>query len=562
MLAAICLALAGTLQVSRAIAAPVNLPGAVQPGHDRPLPQPEPLPQKFDFSVEAPHRSPVPRAVDEIKFQLVDIHIVGTKIFSAAQFRPLYENLIGTQISLRNIFNVADSIERTYRDAGYLLVRAYVPPQHVSDGVFTINVVEGFVESTSVQGSDPGTARIVKSYLAPVLKEHPLRVATIERALLMSNDIPGVSATGVLRPGANVPGASDLVVTIAQPEVIGSLSSNNRGSHFSGIWTVTGTAQYNGIFGGDELDASLTVAPHSLKQQLSGQMRYRTALTDGGLVGSLIGTASRGAPSGSIGGAQITTDSWAAGPRLTYPFIRTREESLSIDGGFTVQEAKVKILGVPVSHDKWRVVDLGLTYSSNDFLAGSLSSTVDIAQGLPILGASPNHSTELSLYGRSVFTKATALVRYNNRSLLPEPFSFAITGNGQYSANPLITGEQILFGGTQIGRGYDPGAVTGDSGIGGDFELRYDTRYPDWDIRGLEPYAFFDAAKVWNRSRPPSAGIPLGNFTIASTGIGVRFWLPYNMYVDFEGARTLEAVPGSDSGRRATKFLTDIAITF
>lgn len=553
----------GLLSVGSAAAAPpVNLPGAVQPGHDRPLPQPQSQPPNFDFSVEAPHRSAVPRAVDEIKFKLVDIRIDGTKTLPASQFRPLYQDMIGKQISLANIFDVADGIEKAYRDAGYLLVRAYVPPQHVSDGVFTIHVVEGYVESTSVEGGSAGTQRILKSYLAPVVNEHPLRLATIERALLTANDVPGVTATGVLRPAANVPGASDLVLTVTQPQITASLSATNRGSHFSGIWTVTGNAQYNDIFGGDELDASLTMAPHALQQQLSGQMRYRTILNDDGLVGSLIGGISHGAPSGSIAGAEIRTDSWALGPRLTLPIIRTRAQSLSIDGGFTVQEAKVKILGAPVSHDNWRVLDVGLTYSNSDLLSGAFSSTVDIAQGLPIFGASSNHSPNLSLFGRSVFTKATGLVRYTNTNLLPEHFSFAITGTGQYAADPLITGEQMLFGGSQIGRGYDPGAVTGDNGIGGDFELRYDTRYSDWNIRGIEPYAFFDAAKVWNRSRPPAAGIPLGDYSIASTGIGVRFWLPYNMYVDFEGARTLDAVPGSDNGKRVTKFLTDVAITF
>lgn len=556
--------LAGAMPASVAAAAPpaVNLPGAVQPGHDRPLPQPEAPPQKFDFSVEAPHRSPVPRAVDEIKFKLVDIRIAGTKTLPASQFRPLYQDLIGKEISLSNIFDVADGIEKAYRDAGYLLVRAYVPPQHVSDGIFTIDVVEGFVENTSVQGADSETQRIVKSYLTPVLHERPLRLATIERALLMSNDLPGVAATGVLRPSAGVPGASDLVVTITQPEMTASLSATNRGSHFSGIWTVTGNAEYNGIFGGDELDAALTIAPHAIQQQISGQMRYRKALGDDGLVGSVIGAVSHGAPSGSIAGAQIRTDSWAVGPRLSYPFIRTRDETFSFDGGFTVQEAKVQILGAPVSHDNWRVLDAGLTYSSKDFLAGDFASSVDVAQGLPIFGASSNHSPQLSLYGRSVFTKATGLARYTNTSLLPDQFSFAITATGQYAANPLITGEQILFGGTQIGRGYDPGAITGDSGIGGSFELRYDTRYPDWDIRDIQPYAFFDAAKVWNRARPPSAGIPLGDFSVDSTGIGIRFWLPYNIYWDVEGATTLHAVPGSDSGKRVTKFLTDIAITF
>ncbi|MGN6516856.1 MAG: ShlB/FhaC/HecB family hemolysin secretion/activation protein [Rhizomicrobium sp.] len=541
----------------------MTLPGAVQPGHDRPLPQPEAPPaHAFDFSVEAPHRSPVPRAVDEIKFKLVDIHIVGAKTLPASQFRPLYQGMIGKEISLANIFDVADGIEKQYRDAGYLLVRAYVPPQHVSDGIFTINVVEGFVENTSVQGADPKTQRIVKSYMDPVLHERPLRLATIERALLMSNDVPGIAATGVLRPSVGVPGASDLVVTITQPEITGGLSATNRGSHFSGIWTVTGNAEYNGIFGGDELDAAVTVAPHALQQQASGQLRYRTALGSDGLVGSLMGAVSHGAPSGSIAGAQIRTDSWAVGPRLSYPFIRTRDETLSIDGGFTVQEAKVKILGTPVSHDSWRVLDVGLTYSSRDFLSGSFSSTLDVAQGLPIFGASSNHSPNLSLFGRSVFTKVTGLARYTNTSLLPEHFSFAITGTGQYAADPLITGEQLLFGGTQIGRGYDPGAITGDSGIGGSFELRYDTHYADWNISDIQPYAFFDAAKVWNRARPPAAGIPLGDFSIDSTGIGVRFWLPYNIYWDIEGARTLHAVPGSDNGKTTTKLLTDIAITF
>jgi hemolysin activation/secretion protein len=94
------------------------------------------------------------------------------------------------------------------------------------------------------------------------------------------------------------------------------------------------------------------------------------------------------------------------------------------------------------------------------------------------------------------------------------------------------------------------------------FELRYDTRLPDYDINALQPYVFFDAAKVWNRPRPAAVGIPLGDFDIASTGIGVRFWLPYNIYFDIEGARTLNAVPGSDNGKRTTKLLTDIAVTF
>src|SRR3984885_1118797 len=159
--AAILAASSFTSMVARAAPPPINLPGAVQPGHDRPVPQPE-APPNFDFSVEAPHRSPVPRAVDEIHFKLADIRIVGATTLSPDSFRPLYAGLIGKDVSLANIYDVADAIENAYRAAGYLLVRAYVPPQHVKDGIFTIKVVEGFVESTSVQGGDEALQRQVK----------------------------------------------------------------------------------------------------------------------------------------------------------------------------------------------------------------------------------------------------------------------------------------------------------------------------------------------------------------------------------------------------------------
>jgi hypothetical protein len=60
----------------------------------------------------------------------------------------------------------------------------------------------------------------------------------------------------------------------------------------------------------------------------------------------------------------------------------------------------------------------------------------------------------------------------------------------------------------------------------------------------------------------PVGGPELGDYSIASTGAGLRFWFPYNIFLDLEGARTLNAVPGSDNGKQATKFLVDVAVTF
>jgi hemolysin activation/secretion protein len=538
-----------------------ELPGSVQPGHDRPLPTPPEPPQPYDFRIEAPHRSAVPRDVDTIKFKLRDIQIQGATTLPAETFRPFYADLIGKDVTLSDIYNVADNIELAYREAGYPLVRAYVPPQRVKDGVFTIKVVEGYVAAVSVEGGDAATQAVIRSYMAPVLASKPLRLAVIERALLVTNDLPGITASGVLRASASTPGASDLIVTIAQPGYSGGLAVDNRGSRFSGEWTVTGDAEVNSVFtGADQLAATITASPDSL-EQIGGSLRYRAPIGDDGLMGSLLATVTHGEPGSTLHAFDLKTDSYAVGPRLSYPLIRSRAESLSLDGGFTVQDAKVDILGTGLSHDSWRVVDLDANYLRSDFLGGSLGATLDLAQGLHILGATDDGSPELSRVGaKTDFTKLAGGARITWP--LPDAFSVSLATQGQYSFDPLVTGEQVTFGGTQIGRGYDPGAITGDSGIAGSFELRYDTRITDPLAVSLQPYVFYDAAATWYINHGAAFDPALRNETIDSVGSGVRFGFEHGITLGLELDRTLRAVPGSDGGKKATKVLVDAAIRF
>ncbi len=504
----------------------------------------------------APHRSAVPRAVDEVHFKLTDIKITGATTITAQSFAPLYAGLIGKDITLADILDVADKIEAAYRARGYLLVRAYVPPQRVRDGVFTINVVEGFLASVTVQGGDPDTKALVRRYLAPATASRPLTLPSIERGLLLTNDIPGITATGVLRPSPDTQGASDLVVDVSQPWIAGGIGVDNRGSRFSGIWTVAGDVEFNGVLGEDQLMLSATVSPNSF-EQAAGTLRYRRAIGDDGLIGSLIASVTHGEPGSTLSAANVLTDSYAVGPRLTYPLIRSRAETLLLDGGFTVQDASVDVAGFPITHDRWRVIDLGGSYQRGDVLGGIWTTTFDIAQGLPILGATKNNAPTASRVGAQFdFTKLTAFTRL--AIPLPDSFSAVFALQGQFSFSRLITGEQVSFGGTQIGRGYDPGAITGDHGLGGSAELRYDLRFADLSfLKAVEPYVYADAAQTWYRKDPS-----LSDQNIISAGGGVRFWFPYNLTAAAEVSHSFHAVPGSDAGKEATKILVDLAVRF
>ncbi|HEY0301383.1 MAG TPA: POTRA domain-containing protein [Rhizomicrobium sp.] len=550
---------------AQVVPAPV-LPGAVQPGRDRTGPI-VPTQPDFDFSIVSPHRSAVPRAVDEVHFKLTDIKITGTTTIVNETFRPLYQGLIGKDITLADILDIADRIEAEYRARGYLLVRAYVPPQRVRDGIFTINVVEGYLATITVQGGDPSARARIRRYLAPATASRPLTLVSMERGLLLVNDLPGVTATGVLRPSPDTPGASDLVVDVAQPWISGGVAVDNRGSRFSGIWTVTGDVEITPAFGDDQVMLTATISPNAL-EQAAGSVRYRRAIGDDGLLASLIGSVSHGEPGSTLAIAGVLTDSYAVGPRLSYPLIRTRDETLLLDGGFTVQDARIDVAGAGISHDQWRVIDIGGSYQRGGILGGNWVSTFDVAQGLPILGASPN-GTATTIGGilpRSRYLGQTDFTKFTAFSRLAVPFADAFSAvfalQGQYSLSRLITGEQIAFGGVQIGRGYDPGAITGDHGIGGSLELRYDYRVADTYLKVLEPYLYVDAAQAWYKNDPTGPSPTLLNQNILSVGGGVRFWLAYDVTASIEGAHTFRHVPGSDNDQVATKLLVDLAVRF
>ncbi len=558
------------------LAVPRSLPGTVEPGRDRPLPQP-PVQTPFDFTIEQPGRSQVPRAVEELHFVLSDIHIEGAKSIPVAELKPLYAALIGHQVTVTNILDVADAIEDRYRSAGYVISRAFVPPQRVRNGVFTIRVVEGYVSDLTIDGGRPKTQALIRAYFQKVLAERPLRLPTMERALLLANDLSGVAASGVLRPSPNVQGASELVVTLVESPVTGGFGVDNRGSQFQGVWTLGADAEANGLFSaGDQLAASYATSPNVL-EKVTGQVRYRRPIGADGLSASAIVTVTHGEPGASLAPLQVITDSYAVGPRLTYPIWRSRAETLQLDGGFTIQDAKVTTLGLPLNHDQWRVIDLGLSYS-RALLGAAAGASVDVAQGLGILGATTNNSTSslglpiLSQSGASrgnpEFTKIGGTLRFAREVV--GPLNVAMFAQGQYGFAPLLAGEQIAFGSSPIGRGYDPGAITGDHGVGGTFELRYDEHLPQYHVDLVQPYVFYDTAKVWN-VHGASAGIAItalgavgtgSGLALSSTGLGVRVDLPRNITTDFEFAHTMKAVPGSDNGRRTNKFLVEAAVRF
>jgi hemolysin activation/secretion protein len=203
--------------------------------------------------------------------------------------------------------------------------------------------------------------------------------------------------------------------------------------------------------------------------------------------------------------------------------------------------------------DQWRVADGSLVYSNSDFLSGNGSGTIDLAQGIPGLGASPHDDGLSRTNSHTEFTKISG--RWAQIQPIDGPMSFSATMNGQYGFRSLLTGEEISFGGSQVGRGYDPASITGDSGLGGAYELRYDLNAADFDADSLQVYAFYDIGKVWFHvgAAPPF---------LDAAGVGARAMVLEHVSLGMELGHAFESVPGNDNGKRTTRLLFTGGVRF
>ena len=531
-----------------------RLPGAVEPGRQErptlsaPIPQPE-----FDFQIQQRVGGDT-RASDVLRFKVNSITIEGAVTFPPETYKDLTEPMLNQQVSLGDITALAEAIEGRYRAAGFILSRAFVPAQRVGDGNFRIQVVEGFIKSVSVEGASEGVRERIEGYLDDLTKMRPAHIGAIERALLLSTDLPGVNAGGVLRPGDEL-GATELVVTVKETDITGSASMNNRASRFAGPMSLSAEVNYNNLLGmAEQIGVSHTTTP-DLHSTRAYTLRYTQPLDDDGLLLKLESQYSYGEPGFTLKPLDVRSRAIRYGARLSYPLIRGRAENLVIEGGYTWQYSTAYLgqTRSTLSFDTYTAFDVKATYLFNDDLDGINIVSAGVARGVPIrlLETSAANAPSASRAGASPkFTKLTLdALRLQQ---LDYGFTAAFTLTGQLGMDKLYAGEEFALGGPRIGRPYDPAEITGASGVGGSIELRYAD--PDWGWG--EPFIFYDIGKTFTRGGlQPSFGLSAGGF-------GIRLNLPAGFAATIDASLPLSRTQANENGNRYWRFGFDLGVKF
>jgi POTRA domain-containing ShlB-type protein len=177
-------------------AAPAQgIPSSVQPGHERQLftEPPKILSRPATPLVQIP-ATLGPATAAKVRLRIKSIAIEGSTVYSKDDFKPLYADLIGREVTAADIYGLAAKISTKYGQDGYLVARAVVVPQAVNAkaAAIRIRVVEGYIERIEWPAEAARYRDLFTPCLDTIKAERPARTKTLERCLLLASDLPGL----------------------------------------------------------------------------------------------------------------------------------------------------------------------------------------------------------------------------------------------------------------------------------------------------------------------------------------------------------------------------------
>ncbi len=134
--------------------------------------------------------------------------------------------------SVRELEEMTRAVSTIYRDDDFILARAFLPEQVVTDGVVVVEVLAGELDQVTVEGNERYSDGRVTQPFAELMGK-PVRKSEIESAMLSLSDYPGLAPEAEFVPSATF-GATDLAVKVAEQRIDLRTSVDNYGTDYTG----------------------------------------------------------------------------------------------------------------------------------------------------------------------------------------------------------------------------------------------------------------------------------------------------------------------------------------
>jgi hemolysin activation/secretion protein len=479
----------------------------------------------------------------------------GMTVVPASDLERLARALPGQPVSQEGLARLVAALECRYRELGYVFARVAVVGDPVAaPGRYRVVVHEGVVSRVEALAADDPLAALALRAFGTVEQGKPLRAGDVRRGLAHAASVGLTSVRPTVRRSRLDPMGLDLVLIVEAPPGQVFAQAHNGNADTLGPWGVLLGARASGF---TPLQESTTLGVYTAiepRKQVSAQFDSQALLTAGGLKGRVGAAWSRARPGGVVAPLELDSKTGFLALELAAP-LQVRRGLVSYwRAGLEALEQETTFFGdVLLGDDSLRVAYLGAR--TDGLLArGAWFLDLQARRGLDALGAMRPGDPEASRFAAD---PQAFLMRAETEATLQLSRAVSLRANlkGQWTDDRLTAFESFSYGGIVGGQGYDPGALTGDSGITLDLRLLGAARGGE---RGaLRPFAFVSAARTWVTDDGGAAG-----GRAQSAGAGLQLLFGRSVQLEASYAMPFGAIEGPGRDAYGSRLLVTLTYSF
>ncbi|PHR70153.1 MAG: hemin-binding protein [Arcobacter sp.] len=406
-----------------------------------------------------------------------DFKIEGALHISNKYLQSLISEYKNKKLTFSELKNITSIITKEYRDQGYFVARAYLPVQDIKDTTVTIAIIEGNYGTFKLKNNSLVKDSMVQAMLNDAKRDNIVSTNTLERAMLIINDTPGVIVSGAdVLPGKTV-GTSDFKITTqASNAYDGYILLDNQGSRYTGKKRLMMGININSPFKlGDKLSLSgLLSNGENLK---NARVAYSLPLMPNGLRGEMSYSNTSYSLTKEYESLEAKGTAQALDITLIYPITRTRLENLNLTLNIAKKYLKDEVQSTnDITKKNAFVANFGLSYDKNSIFLDFDSQTT------------------------AAITYTLGNLKFENRAKKSDDEAGANT-NGTYSKIGFTLGKKVVLSNTitleslfQYQHALNNKNLDGseDFSIGGAYGIKV---YPDGELSAENGYLFNIEAK-------------------------------------------------------------------
>jgi hemolysin activation/secretion protein len=444
---------------------------------------------------------------------------MGNTLLTAEQLAPAVKYYINRPVDFTQLQAAATAVANAYREAGWI-VRANLPVQDVVDGIVTIQIVEAIFGGTHINGEIPpriSRKQIMQIFEAQLKTGELLNADKLDRALLLADDLPGVTVAGSLSEGAKERETDVDLKLDYEPLAMGEAAYDNTGARSTGNDRFTANLNLNSPFKhGDLIGVSVIHTLGSDYLRMDGNLPvgsngWRLGLNGSHMQYNLV--ASEFAALNAKG----TSDT--VGLESTFPIIRSRLKNLYLNINADNKSFDNQSSGATTTSYRANTVTLGLDGNLFDNFrgGGANSATLSLIDGRLNLNGSPNQSADATTtQSAGHYDKLHFAV--SRQQVITETVSLFGALSGQVAHKNLDSSEKFYLGGSTGVRAYPANEGGGSDGKLLNLELRW--RLP----QGFNLTGFYDYGHITiNPNNSFTGATALNDYSLKGAGLSLAW---------------------------------------